>query len=207
MYVPSAYAETDPDAVAAVVERARLGLLVTHGPAGLTATHLPFIFDRERDVLLAHVARPNPHPQAAGDGEALAVFTGADGYVSPDYYPSKAEHGRQVPTWNYEAVHVYGRLTWFDDRARLLDLLTRLTARHEAGRATPWRIEDAPGDYIDRLLNGIVGVELTATRVEAKRKLSQNKPAADRLGVIAGLAASDDPRDRTTAALMRELED
>lgn len=206
MHAPAAFAETDPDVIAAVIARARLGVLVTHGPSGLVATHLPFVYDRTRQVLVGHLARANPHPQAAGGGEALAVFAGADGYVSPDYYPSKAEHGRQVPTWNYEAVHLYGRLTWFDDRDRLLEVLARLTEQHEAGRPTPWRIEDAPADYVERLLRGIVGVELAVTRVEAQRKLSQNKPAADRLGAIAGLAASDEPRDRMTAALMREME-
>lgn len=207
MHVPAAFAESDPDAIAAVIGRARLGLLVTHGAGGLNATHLPFVFDRERDVLVGHVARANPQAQTAGDGEALVVFVGADGYVSPDYYPSKAEHGRQVPTWNYEAAHVHGRLAWFDDRARLLDLLARLTDLYEARRVRPWRIEDAPSDYVERLLSGIVGVEVAVTRVEAQRKLSQNKPLSDRLGVIAGLAASADPRDRMTAELMRALEE
>ncbi|NEX93404.1 FMN-binding negative transcriptional regulator [Caulobacter sp. 17J65-9] len=206
MFAPAAFAETDPDQIAAVIGRARLGLLVTHGPGGLIATHLPFVFDRQRNVLVGHVARANPQQAASGDGEALAVFTGADGYVSPDFYPSKAEHGRQVPTWNYEAAHVHGRLSWFDDRARLLDLLERLTDLHEAGRPTPWRVSDAPADYLERLLSGIVGVELAITRVEAQRKLSQNKPLNDRLGVIAGLAASEDPRDRMTAELMQERE-
>ncbi|HYF23071.1 MAG TPA: FMN-binding negative transcriptional regulator [Caulobacteraceae bacterium] len=201
MYTPPPFAVEDPDAIAAMIARARLGVLVTHGPQGLTATHLPFLHDQEGGRLLAHVARPNPHPAMAGEGEALVIFPGPEAYVSPGWYPSKAETGRQVPTWNYEAVHVHGRLEWFDDRDRLRDLLDRLTATHEAGRPQPWSIADAP-EYVERLLAGIVGVELTITRVEAKRKLSQNKPERDRDGVARGLAASPDPRDRALAQLM-----
>jgi len=202
MYTPPPFAEDDPEVVAAMIARARLGALVTHGPQGLSATHLPFLYDREAGRLLAHLARPNPHPALAGDGEAMVIFSGPEAYVSPGWYPSKADTGRQVPTWNYEAVHVYGRLEWFQDRDRLRDLLDRLTAAHEAGRSAPWALSDAP-EYVERLLGGIVGVELSITRIEAKRKLSQNKPERDRAGVADGLAASEDPRDRTVAALMR----
>lgn len=201
MHVPDHYLVTDPEIAADIVARARLGTLVTHGPQGLFATHLPMLHDRDRGVLLGHVARANPHPDVSGKDEALVIFRATDGYVSPSYYPSKAEHGRQVPTWNYEAAHVYGRLEWFDDRSRLLDMLGRLTALHEAARPKPWSIADAP-EYVERLLRGIVGVEIAVTRVLAKRKLSQNKDARDRAGAVAGLSASDDPRDRATAEVM-----
>lgn len=205
MYTPAPYAETDPDAIAGLIARARLGVLVTHGPDGLFATHVPWLHDPAGSALYAHLARPNPHRTAAGDGEALVVFCGVDAYVRPGWYPSKAKDGRQVPTWNYEAVHVYGRLEWIEERAPLLALVDRLSERHEGGRPDPWRVADAPTDYLEKLLRGIVGVRLAITRVEAKRKLSQNKPGADREGVIAGLEASPDPRDRATAEAMREI--
>ena len=203
MYAPAHFAETDPDAVARLIEQARLGLLVTHGPQGLTATHLPFLYDRTGARLIGHMARANPHSALAGDGEALVVLAGPEAYVSPNWYPSKAADGRQVPTWNYEAAHLHGRLTWFDDRDRLLDVVERLSARFEHGRPEPWRVADAPADYIERLLRGIVGVELAIARVEAVRKLSQNKAEPDRAGVVAGLASSPDPRDRLTAEAMQ----
>lgn len=185
MYIPEAFAEQDADVIAAMVARSGLGVLVTHGAEGLFASHLPFAW--EDGVFVSHCARANPHRALAGDGEALLIFSGPQGYVSPGLVPSKATHGRVVPTWNYEAVHVHGRVTWFEERERLLALVTRLTDRHEAGRAAPWAVADAPADYVARLLNGFVGLELRPTRVEAKRKLSQHQDERDRAGVVAGL--------------------
>jgi transcriptional regulator len=205
MYAPAPYAETDPEVIAELIARARLGVLVTHGPEGLFATHLPWLHDRDEGVLYAHLARVNPHRSLAGDGEALVVFSGIDAYVSPSWYPSKAVDGRQVPTWNYEAVHVYGRLAWIDDRDALSGLVERLSDRHEAGRSEPWRVSDAPADYVERLLRGVVGVRLRITRAEAKRKLGQTKSGLDRAGVIAALDGSSDPRDRAVAEAMRRL--
>lgn len=201
MYRPPAFAVDNADLVDAMILRAGLALLVGRGPDGLVATHLPMRLDRERGVLEGHVARPNRH--AGTDGDALVVFSGPQAYVSPGFYPSKAEHGRQVPTWNYEAVHVHGRAEWFGEPGRLLGLLERLTDVHEAGRETPWRVSDAPPDYTERLLRGIVGVEVAIERVEAKRKLSQNKDARDRGGVIAGLRADG---AHAVAELMTDLE-
>jgi transcriptional regulator len=202
MFIPAAFAQEDAATQAAMIERAPLAVLVTHGPGGLCATHLPVL--HEADGFLGHLARANPHRQRAGDGEALLIFPGPQAYVSPGWYPSKAEHGRAVPTWNYEAVHVYGTLTWFDERERLLDAVSRLSARHEAGRPDPWSPADAPPEYIERLLRGIVGVHLSPTRVEAARKLSQNKDEADRAGVIAGLAAEPSHQARSVAELMEK---
>lgn len=204
MHVPPAFAETDPEAVEAMIAEARLGLLVTHGPQGLFATHLPFVWDRAGRVLTGHLARANPHRARAGDAEALVVLTGPEAYVSPGWYPSKAADPRQVPTWNYEAVHLRGRLEWFEDPARLRRLLAELTERHERARPEPWRLEDAPADYVERLLRGIVGVAVRVTEVTAQRKLSQNRTPEDRAGVRAGLAASPDPRDRLAAARIRD---
>jgi transcriptional regulator len=207
MYVPPQYAETDPDIIAAMIERSRLGMLVTHGDQGLFATHLPFLMtSREPMRLIGHIARANPHRERVGEGEALVVLTGPEAYVSPSFYPSKAIDGRQVPTWNYEAVHLYGRLDWIDDRDALLDIVTRLSERHEANRPHPWKVSDAPADYVERLLRGIVGLQLSVTRVEAKRKLAQTKPESDRLGVIEGLAMSPDPRDRLVAEAMKPMD-
>ena len=203
MWTPPAFAETDPEAIAAMIEAARLGVLVTHGPQGLVATHLPFLLEREPMRLVGHIARANPHRALAGEGEALVILSGPEAYISPNWYPSKAVDDRQAPTWNYEAVHLYGTLRWFDDRESLLGVVTQLTDRHEAGREQPWSVSDAPADYVNRLLGGIVGLELSVTRVEAKRKLGQTKPEADRLGVIEGLAASPDPRDRLVAEAMK----
>lgn len=203
MWSAAPFAEDDPDAIAAIIEGARLATLVTHGPLGLYATHLPFLFEREPMRLVGHVSRANPHPSLCGDGEAMVIMTGAEGYISPNWYPSKAVDGKQVPTWNYEAVHLYGRLDWIDEPGQLLDIVSRLSDRHERGRARAWSVAEAPADYIERLLRGIVAVTLSVTRVEAKRKLSQNKPGIDRLGVIEGLAMSPDPRDRLVADAMK----
>jgi transcriptional regulator len=133
----------------------------------------------------------------------MAVFTGPDAYVSPGWYPSKAVHGRVVPTWNYEAVRIHGRLTWHDDPNWLHAHVAAVSARFEAGRPAPWSIDDAPADYIAGMLNGIVGVTLTIDRIEAVRKLSQNRNEADRAGVIAGLCATGRAKDAAVAALMR----
>jgi transcriptional regulator len=156
----------------------------------LVATHLPLMLDGEQ--LIGHFARANTHwkvfdPQT----ESLAIFTAREGYVSPSWYASKAETGRVVPTWNYEAVHAYGRLEIIQDPDLLLSIVTRLTRRHEDARVHPWQVSDAPADYITSQLKGIVGVVLHVSRLEGKRKLSQNKTKEDQLGVIAGLSAEN----------------
>jgi transcriptional regulator len=204
MWSPPQFVEHDPAVIDAMIEAARLGVLVTHGPEGLVATHLPFLWEPGRPAkLVGHMARANPHRSLSGDGEALVILPGPEAYVSPNWYPSKAIDSKQVPTWNYEAVHLYGRLGWFDDADGLLDVVSRLSEKHESAQPRPWTVADAPADYVERLLNGIVGVRLTVSRIEAKRKLGQNKPDADRLGVIEGLAMSPDPRDRLVANAMQ----
>lgn len=203
MYVPDHFAVTDADEVAEMLRRTPFGCLITHGPDGLFASHLPFLHDPQRGVLAGHLARANPHERLATEGEALVVFQGPHAYVSPGWYPSKAEHGRVVPTWNYEAVHVYGRLSWRRDRDWLLGLVTALTKRFEAAQPAPWRVDDAPADHIERLLGAIVGLEVRIERVVAKRKFSQNRPQADVHGVVAGLSASPAELDRALAEAMR----
>jgi transcriptional regulator len=206
MYIPDAFAATDRDALASILEKSSLGCLVTHGFEGLFASHLPMLYSPEEGVLRGHLAAANPHRALADEGEALVVFRGPETYISPGFYPSKALHGRVVPTWNYEAAHVYGRLVWHEDRAWLRANVAALTDRFERGRAAPWSIEDAPPAYIDGMLGAVVGVELRITRVQIKRKLSQNRNAADRAGVIAGLADGADADGRAVAEAMRALE-
>jgi transcriptional regulator len=148
------------------------------------------LWDEKRRVLEGHIARANPHHRV-GAGQALVIVPGADGYVSPIFYPSKVENPRVVPTWNYESAHAYGALTWIEDLDWLRENVRALSARQEAGREHPWSLDDAPADYVERLLRGIVGVSIAVERIEAKQKLSQNRSAADREGVVEGLAGSE----------------
>lgn len=189
VYVPRFNALDDPDEIRALVAATGSAELVTTGPDGYPmATLLPVLWDDDR--LVFHVARANPHWRTIGDDcPALAVVTGPQAYVSAAWYPSKAEHGRVVPTWNYSAVHVVGRASVHDDEAWLRDAVTRLTAQHEQRRAQPWAMTDAPERYVDKQLRAIVGIELRIERVEAKAKLSQNRSDADRAGVVSGLRA------------------
>lgn len=201
MYIPAHFAADDPGALIAKLARRSAGILVSvDGDGQPVATHLPILWDGERKIAAGHIARANAHWKL-GAGRGLIVLAGPEAYVSPGFYPSKAEHGKTVPTWNYEAVHLSGPIEWFDDAARLEGVVRDLSALHEAGRAEPWRIEDAPRAYIDGLLRGIVGVEMRVERIEAKRKLSQNKSAADYDGVMRGLGAGE-TESREVAALM-----
>jgi transcriptional regulator len=191
MYVPAHFA-AGPDDVRSLLARPGALNLVTTTRQGLLATLLPFVFDPdagEHGALQGHLARNNPQWSEPAVGEALAIIQGADAYVSPSWYASKAEHGRVVPTWNYTTAHVYGRLVIHEDPAWLAAHVRQLTGKHEAGFDRPWSVEDAPERFIEGQLRAIVGVELLITRVEAKAKLSQNRPAADVDGVVAGLAA------------------
>jgi transcriptional regulator len=193
MYLPEHFAETDAAALQRLIADHPLGMLVTHGSDGLDADHLPFEFDPAAGacgVLSAHVARANPLWQRCPSGTSvLVVFRGADGYVSPSWYPSKHETHRQVPTWNYTVVHVHGTLTVRDDERFVRGVVARLTRRHEAGEPAPWKMGDSAPDYIDSMLRNIVGIEVAVTRLVGKAKLSQNKDARDRLGAAEALQA------------------
>jgi len=203
VYVPHHFATDEVDALITRLARRWAGVLITVDESGApVGTHLPILWDAEKRVATGHIARANPQWKQ-GAGKGLIVLSGAEAYVTPAWYPSKAEHGKTVPTWNYEAVHITGAVEWFDDAARLEAVVRDLSALHEEGREQPWAIGDAPRAYIDALLRGIVGVALTVERVEAKRKLSQNKSEADYTGVARGLAASDEPMAHEVAALMR----
>jgi transcriptional regulator len=186
----------DADAVQALLAQVGAAELVTTTAQGLLCTPLPLVHDPdlgEHGALLGHLARSNDQWRHEPLAEALVIVRGPDAYVSPSWYPSKAEHGRVVPTWNYVQAHVYGRLLVHDDPAWLEAHVRRLTARHEAGRPRPWGVDDAPASYVAGQLRAIVGVEVRITRIEAKAKLSQNRSAADVAGVVAGLRAAGHP--------------
>lgn len=192
MYTP-AHFTAGPEALHALLNRPAAANLVTMTGNGMLATLLPFVYDPsvgEHGALQAHVARNNTQWSEPAVGESLVIIQGADAYISPSWYASKAEHGRVVPTWNYSTAHVYGKLVIHDDRAWLGSLVRRLTDRHEAESERPWSVDDAPERYIAGQLRAIVGVELLITRIEAKTKLSQNRPEADIEGVVAGLQAT-----------------
>jgi transcriptional regulator len=207
MYVPRFNALDDDAAIRAMVRGIGSAELITMGEDGYPlATRLPVVWEDDR--LILHLARANPHWRAIpadGDVAALAVITDAEAYVSPAWYASKAEHGRVVPTWNYSAVHITGRVRRHDDSEWVRRAVTLLTEEHESGRREPWAVTDAPATYIDKQLRAIVGLELTIERVEGKVKLSQNRSEEDRAGVVAGLWAEGAGREATVADQMERL--
>lgn len=208
MYTPSAFKDEDLNSLHQHIADTRLAVLITQGEQGLQATHVPLLLDPTagaKGTLYGHMARANKQWRDLENGaEVLVVFPGADAYVSPGFYPSKAENPRTVPTWNYAAVHAWSSPRVIHEAAPLLDIVRRLSDRHEQGREHPWSVDDAPADYIDGMLKAIVGFELPIERLQANRKLSQNRSAIDQDGVRRGLAASHDPLDNQLAALMQQ---
>lgn len=206
MYVPPAFRIEDLAEIQAAMRSARLAQVVTLGTGGLAATPLPLLLDpdeRAFGTLYGHLARANPQwREAAPGGEALAIFMGPDAYVTPAWYEAKAETGKVVPTWSYETIQARGPAEFFDDPDRLHAVVTRLTDRHEAARAEPWAVADAPEPFVRAQLRGIVGLRLPIARLEGKRKMSQNRSLADQARVREGLALSADSADRRAAAAM-----
>jgi transcriptional regulator len=207
MYVPRFNALDDDEAIRAMVRGIGAAELVTVGEDGYPlATRLPVVWEDDRLVL--HLARANPHWRSIPsdrDVPALVVVTDAEAYVSPAWYATKAEHGRVVPTWNYSAIHVTGRVRRHEDPEWLRRAVTLLTEQHESQRIEPWAVTDAPATYVDKQLRAIVGLELTIERVEGKAKLSQNRSAEDRAGVVAGLRAEGAGREAIVADQMERL--
>jgi transcriptional regulator len=199
MYLPRHFTQTDMAQIAAFVDAAQSADLVTFDGTKPVSTLLPVIWDRPASDdgygrLLGHIAIANEQWKTAMPGAlALAIVRGPQAYISPGWYESKTRHGRVVPTWNYEAVHLTGSLAFHHDAEWLRAFVTRLTNAHESGRERPWAVTDAPPEYIDGQLRAIVGVELTVTSVEAKQKLSQNRSELDREGVVAGLRGEHGP--------------
>ena len=209
MYLPPAFREDRLDVLHAALRELAFASLVTHGPEGLDASHVPLhLLPQPAPLgsLIGHVARANSQWRLAQSPlPALAMFLGPHAYVSPDWYPNKHATGRDVPTWNYIAVHAHGTLERIDDPGAVRAMLEQLTTQHESGRPRPWHVSDAPADYIDEQQRHIVGLRLTITRLEGKWKLSQNRAAADREGARAGLAGSARAREREVAAAMAQV--
>ena len=206
MYLPSAFRQDDLAELHAQLQASPFALLTSAGAAGVQASHLPLLLapdEGEFGTLYGHFARANPHwRDLQGGAEELAVFSGPDAYISPGWYPAKAEHSKVVPTWNYIAVHARGPVELIEEPERLLQIVSRLSDQHESGRERPWAVSDAPREYIDSMLRAIVGFALPIRRLEGKWKLGQNRSAADQAGVRDGLAASTSPGDRELAARM-----
>lgn len=205
MYTPPLFREDRLDAQHGLIRARPLGLLITHGAAGLAASPLPFLLDADASplgTLRGHLARRNPHWRDLGDGDALVVFRDVDAYVTPSWYATKRETGKVVPTWNYVMVQVRGRPRAVEDGEWLARHVADLTDRQEAGRAAPWAVSDAPERFVAGQLKGIVGVEVAIGRIEGKWKVSQNRPEADRAGVIDGLTAQGDAASLAMADLV-----
>ena len=210
MYTPKAFEVTDLALLHAAIRQSELATLVTTTTRGLVATHLPLMLDETRGefgTLTGHVSRANLQwRETDPEAEALIIFLGLDTYVTPNWYPAKQQTGRVVPTWNYAAIHAYGRITFFEDTERLRTVVTELTKKHEAAFPAPWQVTDAPAVYIDSQLQAIVGFEFRILRLEGKQKFNQNRSFEDRLGVIEGLRGLGDERKTQVAELMEEIE-
>ncbi len=194
MYLPQHFAEDRPTVLAGLIEQHPLATIVRAGSTGLTADHIPLMFEATGEgagQLVGHVARRNPLWQASDGQQLLVIFQGPSSYISPNWYATKHPSGKAVPTWNYAVVHAHCSLCDIHDRSQLLDLITRLTDRHESNRSQRWRVADAPQDYTENLLANIVGIRLTIHRWFGKWKVSQNQPAQNRQSVIDGLASED----------------
>ncbi len=191
MYVPDHFSVPDPEVLRQLIAAHPFGVLITHGDRGLDANHLPFELDcraGRNGVLRAHVARANPlWREVVAGAEVLVIFRADDAYVSPNWYPSKQEFPRQVPTWNYRVVHAYGNITVHEDQDFLRGVVGRLTQIHESTQSVPWKLSDAPPDYIDAMLRAIVGIEIAVTRLVGKFKLSQNRELRDRVALAEAL--------------------
>jgi transcriptional regulator len=211
MYLPPSFEESRPEVLRDLMTRHPLATVVTLGANGLDANHLPLLYQADpapHGTLVGHVSRANRvWRDARLDVDALAIFHGPQGYITPAWYPSKAETGKVVPTWNYIVVHAYGRLRFQDDPAWLRRHVEALTATHEAVQTAPWSVSDAPSDYIDSLIKGIVGFELTITRLLGKWKLNQNKTDAERGGLVRAMREHGDADTTTMAELIERAKE
>jgi transcriptional regulator len=204
MYLPELFRVEDVAQTHALMRARPFAALVSAGPSGLFASHLPTVLKDEGryGVIECHLARANPHCRDLAGGEALMIFQGAEGYITPNWYPSKAEGGKVVPTWNFAAVHAYGRPEVVNDADWLRRHVTELTAQQERDQPRPWAPSDAPMNFIDTMLRGIVGFRFAITRLEGKWKMSQNRTPQDREGVVNGLTLRDRGDDREIAELI-----
>lgn len=207
MYQPAHFREDRLDVQHALIRAHSLGLLITAGPGGLQANHVPFLVDAggtDRGTLRAHLARANPQlDELAAVAECMVVFQGAQSYISPSLYPTKHEHGKAVPTWNYITVHAWGRPRVIEDPVWLRRQIDDLTSHNESALPAPWKVSDAPESYVAAQIKGIAGIEIPIARIEGKWKVSQNRPAVDQAGVVAGLRGRGGDAD-IMAALVAE---
>jgi transcriptional regulator len=208
MYTPAYHEETDTAVLHALVRAHPLGAWVAQSRGDLLANHIPFLLDASRGefgTLVGHVARANPvWREVSPTVESVVIFQGADAYITPSWYPTKHEHGRAVPTWNYAVVHAHGAPRTMEDRDWLLDHLVQLTDTHERDQALPWKVSDAPADFTEKMLAAIVGIEIPIARLSGKWKASQNRPTPDKLGVVAGLLNRPDEASRLMAAMVNQ---
>lgn len=208
MYIPKHFEETDLPTLHALVQSHPLGAWVTLADGALVVNHIPFYIDPARGeygTLVCHVARANTvWKNFLREVLSVVIFQGPQTYITPSWYPSKQEAGKAVPTWNYAVVHAHGLPHVMDDRDWLLAHVSRLSDMHEENRPHPWGVEDAPPDFIDGMLKAIVGIEIPITKIDGKWKASQNRPAQDKLGVVAGLSAQADDDSQAMAALVRQ---
>lgn len=206
MYCPSHFQEDRPTALIALIEQFPLASIVRHGPDGLTADHVPLVYEAAPDglgTLIGHVARSNPLWQLPQEQELLVVFQGPSTYISPNWYATKQDGGKVVPTWNYAVVHAHCSLKTIQEAEQLRKIISELTDRHEADQAHPWRLADAPGDFTERLLGNIVGLELKINRWQGKWKVSQNQPLQNRQSLVEGLLAEGTDAQTQMALLVR----
>jgi transcriptional regulator len=208
MYIPKHFEETRPEVLHGLMRSHPFATLVVLGADGLIVNHLPMLLDPAAGpfgTLRCHVARANPLWKALpGAVQAMAIFQGPDSYISPSWYPTKREHGKAVPTWNYAVVHAQGQPRAVDDRAWLFAHVSEMAALHEASQPVPWKIADAPPDFIDSMVAAIVGIEMPLSQVSGKWKMSQNRPAVDKPAIVAALEAQGTDRARGTAALVKQ---
>ena len=211
MYQPTAFVEKRLEKLHALILARPLALIITDGADGLLVDPIPFLLDPTRGpngTLQAHLARANPQLKALAQvSEVMVVFQEANAHISPSHYATKREHGRVVPTWNYSIVQIWGKPQVMDDKPWVHMQVENLTDHHEAGRGDAWKVSDAPKEFVNAQMKGIVGLEIPIGRIEGKFKLSQNRSAADHQGVACGLAASDDPLAHAVAEQMSHARD
>ncbi|MGJ8757847.1 FMN-binding negative transcriptional regulator [Acinetobacter sp. HC8-3S] len=210
MYIPQIFKETRQDVLHDLIRQYPFATLITQSNAGLDANHLPFKLlsdpEHHRAVLIAHIARNNPlHTQIRNGTEVLVIFQGEQGYISPNWYPSKQQHHQHVPTWNYQVVHVKGIIRFLEDEKSLRGILAKLTRTHEAKQPKPWKMSDAPSDYIAEELKGIIGIEIEIKQMTGKFKLSQNRDKVDAVGVVDGLEQQG--KAKLAQAVQRYIQD
>ncbi|MEM0910762.1 MAG: FMN-binding negative transcriptional regulator [Pseudomonadota bacterium] len=205
MYIPPKFKQTDTAQLYSLIQKYPFATMVTHSEAGLDAIHLPLLLRKEGEShqLVGHIAKANPVWKSCDGQPTLIVFNGPEHYVSPNYYPTKKENGRAVPTWNYAVVHVKGTIQCRHDKEWLQDVINELTNTSEQAQISPWAMDDAPDNYIDKLLQAVVGIEVSIEDIQGKWKLSQNQPDINRAGVYEGLSKNTDDKAKKMAELVK----